>query len=74
MLGKVIKDYMKENGIKQQFIAEEIGTTPQTLGAMLNGQRKIEATEYFNICKALKVDISYFAIKIGVINAETTTA
>ena len=41
MIGAYLKAYMKEKGIKQSFIAEKINLSPQILGAMLNGQRKI---------------------------------
>lgn len=54
MIGAYLKAYMKEKGIKQSFIAEKINLSPQILGAMLNGQRKIEVTEFYAICSAME--------------------
>ncbi len=64
MLGKMIKTYISDNGLKQKKIAEDAGMTPQALNDVLNERRKVEATEYFDICKALKVSVDYFAEKI----------
>lgn len=64
MLGKMIKTYISDNGLKQKKIAEDVGMTPQALNDVLNERRKVEATEYFDICKALKVSVDYFAEKI----------
>lgn len=36
MLGTLIKEYMKENGIKQSYVADKMGTSPQILGTILN--------------------------------------
>jgi len=67
MLGKKIKEYLRVKGIKQNYLAEQIGMNEKSLYAMLNGQRKVQAEEYFKICKALNVDLSTFAItqKVG---------
>ena len=60
MLGRAIKEYMIENGIKQRKIAEVSGLTEQQLSDSCAGRRKVEAMEYFAICKALKVSLDYF--------------
>lgn len=64
MLGKLIKRYIDENGIKYSFVAEEAGISQNVFSAILNGKRKIVAEEYFAICFVLKVDIGYFAEKL----------
>lgn len=64
MLGKIIKTYIEENGLKQKKIAEDSGMTQQALSDVLNERRKIEATEYFNLCRALKVTVDFFANKL----------
>lgn len=61
MLGRLIKQYIEENGLKQKKVAKDAGMTQQALNDVLNERRKIEATEYFGICKAVKVSVDYFA-------------
>ena len=59
-LGAAIKNYITEHGLKQKTIAEKSGFTVQTFNAVMNGQRKLEATEYFKVCDALGVSLDYF--------------
>lgn len=60
MINKKIKNYMEERGIKQSFLKEPLGMTASTLNALLNGNRKLSAEEYFKICDALGVPLEYF--------------
>lgn len=60
MLGAIIKKYITEKGIKQTYIAEKTGISSQVINAILNGNRKIEANEYFEICKALDRPLDFF--------------
>lgn len=60
LLGLKIKAYMDSRGIKQSFLAEKTGMGLPVVNAILNGNRKIETTEYFEICKALDVPLDYF--------------
>ena len=60
MLGKAIKEYIDDHGLKQTKVAENAGMKVQTLNDILNCRRKVEATEYFAICRALGVPVSYF--------------
>lgn len=59
-MASVIQEYIKQNmddrGIKQVRVAEKIGMPPQILGAMLNGKRRMEVTEFFGICAAIELD------------------
>ena len=52
---------MDANGIKYNFLAEQIGVSSNICSAMLNGGRKITVEEYFLICKVLGVDVTRFA-------------
>lgn len=61
MIGELIRKYLKENGISQKFLSEKTGISQATINAMLNGKRKMEATEYFTICWALHQSTDYFA-------------
>lgn len=70
MLGNTLKECMKEKGIKQGFVAEKIGVSPQIMGQLLNGQRKIEVSEYFRICEAIDVDPIECAVKEGIFKVQ----
>lgn len=60
MLGKLIKTYIEFQGLKQTTIAKKSGLSIQTLNDILNERRRIEATEYFSICKSLGLSTEYF--------------
>ena len=52
--------YIEENGIKQSYIAEKLGISPDLFSKTLLGQRRMPATEFFEICFILNVDPNYF--------------
>lgn len=60
MLGLKIKEYLTDTGLKYSEVANEIGLPVNALAAMLNGERKITAEEYFDICRALDVPLDKF--------------
>ncbi|RKI94330.1 XRE family transcriptional regulator [Parablautia intestinalis] len=72
MLGTMIKEYMKENGIKQSYVADKMGTSPQILGTILNEKRKLEAAEFFNLCDAIGVDAANLAAVAGIYKRKST--
>ena len=59
-LGKRIKNFIEERGIKQAFLAEQVGVSASVMSKMLAGNYPISAEDYYNICKALRVELSYF--------------
>lgn len=59
MLGLKIKSYMDARGIKQIFLADKTGMGLTTINAILNGNRKIEANEYYDICKVLDKPLDF---------------
>lgn len=61
MVGKNIKSYLKENGIKQNFVAKKIGIPATTLNSMLSEKQKLPADTYFNICRVLGEPPTRFA-------------
>ena len=65
MTGAFLKSYMKKNGIRQNFVAEKTGIRPKILSDMLNEQRKIEVSEYFDICAAMGTNPTEMAINSG---------
>lgn len=60
MIVENIRSYMRENGIKQEHVANKIGMSKQTMSAILNGNRKLIADEYVDICNALGVSTNKF--------------
>lgn len=64
MLGKYIKAYIIEKGMKLKTIGEKAGIKRQRFYELLEGKSKIEAVEYFRICKALEVEVGYFIEKV----------
>ena len=60
MVGKLIKDYLTENGIKQSFLSEKSDIPEPVLSKMFAGQRRITVEEYSAICKSLKVPMDFF--------------
>lgn len=61
--GSEIKKYILENGIKQNFIAEQTKISAPVLNLILNDKRRIEVNEYIKICNAINVPFVYFIKK-----------
>ena len=61
MIGEKIGEYLGQNGISQAFLAEKAKMTPISVSMVVNGTRKVSAEEYIRICRALKLDLDYFA-------------
>ncbi len=57
---EVIKEYLSNNGIKQNFVAERAGIPPELFRRSLEGSRKIPADEFVAICTVLSLDIEDF--------------
>ena len=72
-MGTTLKTYMKRHGIKQKFVSDETGIRPQILGAMLNEKRKIEVTEYYEICKAMRANPDAIAAEAGIWQQDKAT-
>ena len=59
-VGKKIKGFIDERGIKQSFLAERIGVSQSIMSKMLNEDYTITAIHYYGICKALGVPMEQF--------------
>lgn len=55
-----IRNYLRENGIKQKFIAEKIGMNMQTLSGKLNKHIRITADDIEKICGVLNCSPNTF--------------
>lgn len=56
----ILKKYIAENGIKQNFVAEKAGMPAELLRRSLDGKRKLQADEFIVICGVLSLDLDYF--------------
>lgn len=57
---EIIKAHITENGIKQNFVAEKAGMSPELLRRSLEGRRKLQADEFIAICGVLSLDLEDF--------------
>lgn len=62
-INKQLNDYVNRNGIKQIYISQKTGLSPDTISKILNGNRKILAEEFLLICTALNIDPNMFRKK-----------
>ena len=63
MLGAIIKEYLNDNGIKQAFLVEKTGLSASQVSDICNNDRKIDAVEYYRICRALNIPLEYLVKK-----------
>lgn len=64
MIGKLLKEYLNDKGIKQTFLAQKTGMTDATISDICNRERKVDCVEYYKICKALDLPLGYFLDQI----------
>lgn len=60
VIGKKIKIYLENKGIKQKFVADKTGLSESAMSDICNEKRKVDAVEYYLICKALQLPLDYF--------------
>lgn len=65
-IGRYLKDAIEGKGLKQSHIAKAIGITPQIFGQILAEKRKIEISEFYDICTAIGEDPTEVAIATGI--------
>lgn len=60
MIGENILIYLESRGIRQSWLAGEIGVSKQSLNQGLHGRRRLSLDEYVAICRALNVPFGEF--------------
>lgn len=60
MVRENIFDYLRANGIKQEFLATKANLTPVAISNLANGKRGLDVEEYVRICNALGVSFDTF--------------
>lgn len=64
----MLKQYISENGIKQNFVAEKAGISAELLRRSLDGKRRMQADEFVAVCRVLSLDFDFFRIPSTVQN------
>jgi transcriptional regulator with XRE-family HTH domain len=57
MIGDKIKAYLQANGISQTFLAKKANMKLQTINDICTHGRRVDAVEYYQICKALNLPL-----------------
>lgn len=57
---KAICEYLKEEGIRQKWLAEKIGVSEPVLSMILGKGREMRMSEYLKICEVINVEPGYF--------------
>lgn len=61
----VIKEYLEDKGIKQEYISKKTGIPSNTLSDILNLKRKLLADELVDIVLSIGLDANYVVNKIN---------
>lgn len=61
MLAQNISEYLKNNGIKQSWLAEQVGLPVTTFNGIINGKVAMKADLFIEICKILNVPPEMFS-------------
>jgi plasmid maintenance system antidote protein VapI len=57
---EILKKYLKEHGIKQNFVAKKMGISSATFGNRLHGRLKFNADFAIAVSKVLEIDSKTF--------------
>ena len=63
MVAANINEYLAEHGIKQTWLAEQLGVPVSTLNGILNGKVMMKADMFIRVCRVLKVSPETFVKK-----------
>ena len=55
LVAERLREMIDERGLKQKFIADEIGVSETAFSAMLNGRQKIDVDTFFAIAGVLRM-------------------
>lgn len=60
MIVKAIKEYLFTHGIKQTWLAEQLGIPNTTLSGIMNGRSELKAEMFIRICEILDEPLERF--------------
>lgn len=58
--GKILSQYLKDNGIKQNFVAKKMGITPENFNQRMNGRLRFTADFAIAVSRALNISVDIF--------------
>lgn len=64
---KELKSAIDKRGLKQNYVARRIGITPNYLGQILNGNRKLSAEVALRAAHVLGLPLDIFGFKLAVL-------
>lgn len=50
-----IKAAIEDSGLKQTYIAKNMGVSEPVLSSIINGKRKVSVEDFFALCNVLKM-------------------
>ena len=59
-LTRQLRDYIRQHGIKLNFVAQKAGIPKQRFYGIMSGRMKLRADEFVRVCDALNVDPKFF--------------
>lgn len=59
-INRLMDEIVKEKGLKQTYLAERVGMTPDAVSKILRGERKLTAEEFLVFCDVLDVNPNVF--------------
>lgn len=59
---KAMDAFIQRSGLKQSWIAEQVGMSQNALTLSLNEKRKMKVDEYVSICGVLGVSLDKFVV------------
>ena len=59
-IGKKIKAFLKDNGIKLSWVAEQIGISKTTVYCALTSNKTLSVELYAKICNLFNLSLDYF--------------
>lgn len=67
-----LANYIRENGIKQSYVAEKSGIPENALSMILNGKSRLDADKLENIILALNIEPNLIILPIKKSSFETS--
>lgn len=57
---KNITDYIRDNGIRQNYVAEKAGIKPNKFSLIMNMKRKLQLDDFVSMCRAINKEPNDF--------------
>lgn len=64
-INRLIAKIVEERGLKQLYIAEKTGLTPDVVSKILRGERRLTAEEFLTFCDVLNISPDIFRSNVA---------